>query len=104
MEPENWTVEGGARVTDPEVRARLRRMIEDDSDLVAEHRKYRGSSAPLRMIFSSPRELDRYLDAHVSPGDAFYFWKFEECCRDDNACETGKVPDQAGRVPVGGPY
>ena len=103
MTDDNWTLDG-LRVTDDAMRNRLREMIDDESDLIVEHRMYRRSSAPRRFVCSDPLELDRYLSTSVHAGDSLYFWRFDDCCRDDNVAETGKVPREDGATPVGGSY
>lgn len=55
MTPE-WTHEG-RRVDDPALREELRRMIEDESDLVVEHRFFYGASAPYRFVASDFEKL-----------------------------------------------
>lgn len=103
MSGDEWTTTG-VRVTDDDVLKRLQQIIEDESDLIVEHRFYRGASAPHRFICAKYAELERYLKTAVSPGDSFYFWCIEECCRDENVAAKGKVPDVHGRVPSVGAY
>jgi hypothetical protein len=81
--PDEWTFDS-LRVTDPEVLSRLRKTVEDVSDLVVEHRFYRAARSPFRFICSDIEQLEQYLRSEVSPGDSFFFWKFEDCCVDDN--------------------
>lgn len=103
MDGEKW-VSDGDRITDEHVLARLRRVLDEESPLIVEHRFYRGSRAPCRFVVDDFQQLEKYLREDARPGDAFYMWRFEECCREDNVAETGKLPDKSGRVPVGGPY
>ena len=103
MSEDEWTI-AGMRVTDDEVLRRLRSIIEDESDLIVEHRFYRGARSPHRFICDDFIDLEHYLRTKVDPGDSFYFWRFEECCRDDNVTERGKFPDPQGRVPLRGVY
>ncbi len=79
-------------------------MLDDESDLIVEHRFYRGAKAPRRFMCSDFAAIQRYIATDVKPGDSFFFWRFEDCCRDDNVAEHGKVPDSDGRVPSGGAY
>src|SRR5262249_37884464 len=96
---DNWTLEG-RRVTDPAIVDALASIMEGESDLIVEHRFYRGSRAPFRFVCSSADDLRAYLSDKVRCGDALVFWKFEACCSDEYA----KVPDAEGRTPVGGAY
>lgn len=103
MTIDEWTADG-ARITDSEVMRRLRRVLEDESPLIVEHRFYRGARAPHRFVCDDPDDFEEYLRGHAHAGDSFYLWHFEDCCRDDNTFATGKVPDSQGRVPKGGVY
>jgi hypothetical protein len=98
-----WTTDG-SRITDAEVLARLRWILDAESPLIVEHRFYRGSRAPTRLVFDDPDRFEEYVRAEARPGDAFYVWRYDELCRDDNAVASGKVPDADGRTPVGGAY
>jgi hypothetical protein len=102
MGVDEWTTEGH-RITD-EMLAGIRKMIENESALVIEHRFYRGARAPHRFICDDYSALEAYLRNNAVPGDSFWFWSFEDCCRDDNSVASGKVPDTHGRVPKGGAY
>jgi hypothetical protein len=82
----------------------LGKTIEDDSDLVVEHRFYRGSRSPYRFVCSRISELEVYLRDNARPGDSFVFWRFDDCCRDENIDAQAKFPDADGRVPLGGSY
>src|SRR5580765_2361100 len=100
MNDDGWTIDG-KRITDPGVLLQLRSVLEDESPLIVEHRFYRGASAPHRFVCDSFETLERYLATNARPGDHFWFWRYEDCCRDDNSIEHGKVPDSEGRVPSG---
>ena len=100
---DQWTTDG-ARITDPERLERLQHILEKVSPVIIEHRFYRGSSAPHRFVTDNFDKLTEYLATKTRPGDSFYMWLFEDCCRDDNAAEVGKVPDEHGRVPRLGAY
>jgi hypothetical protein len=103
MMSDEWTVDGN-RITDDDVLSRLRETIESESALIVEHRVYRGSRSPSRFICNEFESLERYLRENTQPGDSFYIWRFEDCCRDDNVAEAGKVPDSEGRIPRTGAY
>lgn len=76
-----------------ELISRLRKIVEDESAVVIEHRFYRGGRAPYR-----------FVKTKTTPGDSIYFWRFEDCCREDNIVVNGKVPDEFGKVPKRGSY
>ena len=103
MSFDNWTTHG-ARITDPEVLVELRRILDDGSALIVEHRHYRAARAPHRFICDRPDALDEYLRQHSRPGDSFWVWRFDACCRDENSVSVGKVPDAEGKTPTGGAY
>jgi hypothetical protein len=103
MAIDQWTSDG-TNVMAEESRARLRKILDDESPLVVEHRFYRGSRAPTRFVCDDFEKLEQYMQTETSAGDSFWFWHFEDCCRDDNAVLNGKVPDAEGRTPKGGSY
>jgi len=96
-----WIV--GASMADDERLDRLRRVLEE-SPVIVEHRFYFGSSAPHRFIVDDFDDLRTYLREKTRPGDSFWFWRYDEHCRDDNPITQGKVPDERGLVPKGGAY
>jgi len=98
-----WTMTG-PRITDTDVLARLRRILDDESPLVVEHRFFQGSRAPHRFVCDDADALDEYLATRTRPGDSFYLWSFLECCTDERVVANGKVPDAEGRTPQGGAY
>jgi len=102
MSDNPWTSD--AAMVDAGALDRLTRVIDGESPLVVEHRFYGGARAPFRFVCNDTDELKRYVETEARPGDSFYFWKFEDCCRDDNVLYAGKRPDAEGRVPVGGAY
>jgi len=102
-EADGWS-ESGARITDRQVLERLRRVLEDEGPVIVEHRFYRGSSAPSRMVFDDFDVLASYLKERTRPGDSFFMWSFEATCTNERVLEMGKVPDELGRVPKGGAY
>lgn len=100
---DEWTTEA-ARITDPETLAQLERVLEHESPVIVEHRFYRASRAPYRFVVEDFDELVEYLRTKTGPGDSFYMWHFDQCCRDDNGLARGKCPDADGKVPIGGVY
>ncbi|MCA9676530.1 MAG: hypothetical protein KC464_15970 [Myxococcales bacterium] len=103
MSDDEWT-RSEPTITEPGLLAQMRRLLDEASALIVEHRVYRGAREPRRFVCTTPDELDQYLRIHARPGDSFYLWAFEDCCRDDNHVAYGKVPDADGRVPRGGAY
>jgi hypothetical protein len=96
-----WTIDG-SRLDD--LLPKLRAVIEDESDLIIEHRYYLGSRAPNRFVCNDFRMMEGYVRDNAAPGDAFVIWRFEDCCRDDNIFDSAKKPDAEGRTPSGGAY
>jgi hypothetical protein len=100
---DDWNTEG-ARITDPAVVARLRKILEDESPLIVEHRFYLGASSPHWFVLTNGDELEEYLRSRTRPGDSIYMWNFGERCRTENAVALGKVPNVDGEVPRRGAY
>ena len=103
IDADEWTAEG-KRIDVPEIISKLQHIITDESALIVEHKFYRGGRAPHRFVCDDADSLESYVRKYGRPGDAFHFWRFEECCTDDNRCETGKIADANGRTPRGGAY
>ena len=100
-EADNWVV--GENLLSPTVLGRLSDALEN-GPLVVEHRFYRGSRSPERMVIEDIDRLRAYLSANAVPGDSFWFWSFDSVCRDDNALLNSKYPDKDGTTPRGGAY
>ena len=83
--------------------ATLIAIVEEESALIVEHRYYRGARAPARTVCETRAQLESCVN-DASPGDSFWFWRFDAVCRDDNVMSSRKKPDSLGRVPIGGPY
>jgi hypothetical protein len=96
----------GLSVEDAATLLRLKEVIENESAVILEHRFYRGASAPWRFVCDDFDELESYIKGpKTRPGDSFWIWKFESCCRDDNALLSGaKKPNDQGMTPIGGAY
>ena len=90
-------------VTTPQQLEALRHAFER-SAIVVEHRFYRGSRSPDRMVFDDYDTFREYLRTHAQPGDSFWFWSYDDVCRDDNPLAHAKFPDSDGTVPAGGAY
>jgi hypothetical protein len=101
-EGDKWGTEAPS-VMSPERLASIRQAFEQSS-IILEHRFYRGSCAPDRLVFDDYEDFSDYLRAKVRPGDSLWFWRYDELCRDDNCLTHGKFPDTDGMVPSGGAY
>ena len=100
-EADNWVA--GPNLLSPEVLGRVAQALEG-GPLVVEHRFYRGSRSPDRLVIEDIDRFKAYLASHATPGDSFWFWAFDSVCRDDNALLASKYPDQDGTTPRGGAY
>ncbi len=99
---ERWSAEG-PQVTESFVDT-LEAIIDDETDLIVEHRFYRGSRAPYRFVAQSFEDLRRYIRERTHPGDGLVFWKWVSVCSHDAEWFFGKVPNADGNTPVGGAY
>ena len=93
----------GRSILDPRA-LELLRAASAESPLILEHRFYRGSRAPSRLIFDDFDDLKEHLMTHAQPGDAFHIWRYDALCRDGNQIVSGKYPNEAGLVPERGAY
>lgn len=103
IERDEWTTDG-PRITDAALLETLAKVLEHESWVIVVHYFYRGSSAPDKFIVDDYDELKQYLDTKARPGDKFWFWHFDQCCRSENALGHGKQPDDQGRTPRKGSY
>jgi hypothetical protein len=103
MESDGWTVDE-SRLLGAERLAEVERVLEHEAPVIVEHRFYRGSRAPNRLVFDDYGDFLSYLRSHANAGDAFHIWNFDTACRNDNRLVTGKWPDKSGRTPARGPY
>jgi hypothetical protein len=102
-EADDWTTEGSSIDADGKLEA-IRRELEDRGPVILEHRQYRGSSAPTRLVFDNYDELCRYLETEAFAGDSLYVWAYGDVCTLDLALVTGKCPAEDGTVSRGGAY
>jgi hypothetical protein len=100
---DGWSAEG-PKITSPEVLSQIRDYLDNSGPIIVEHRLYRGSSAPDRLIFDDFDSFHGYLNSQAFAGDAIHVWGFEAVCSDDNRLAHGKCPDDNGMVPKGGAY
>lgn len=103
MDNDEWTTDEDI-ISKQENLTQLRNIIENESAVIVEHRFYRGGRAPHRFVTDDFEDIEQYLRTKTTPGDSIYFWRFEDCCRQDNIVVVGKVPDEFGRVPKHGSY
>ena len=101
VESDDWGP--GPNILAAETLALLRATLEE-TPLIIEHWFYRGGSSPRRYVFEDFEELETHLRELGHPGDAFWVWRFDDLCRNDNALVNGKRPDADGAVPARGAY
>ena len=101
-EADGWNKDGRSIMSSEQ----LKRISEEleRCPIILEHKHYRRSSAPSRIIFDDNENFLEYLAEKAYPGDAFGVWSYGKFCRDDNSLADGKYPDEAGRVPKRGAY
>jgi hypothetical protein len=87
----------------PERLAAIKRAF-DGSSLIVEHRFLFGGRAPDSLVFEDFEDFEEYLRTKVSPGDALWFRRYHDLCRDDNAITHGKYPNAEGQTLTGGSY
>jgi len=101
VETDDWGP--GPNILAEEVRARLASALEE-TPVIVEHWFYRGARAPDRFVFDDWDDLREYLASSTRPGDKIWAWRFDESCPHTKWLAHGKVPDERGRVPMGGAY
>jgi uncharacterized SAM-dependent methyltransferase len=99
---DDWS-NSGANILAPELLTEIRNLLERQP-VILEHRLYRGSSAPLRLIFDEYEDFLNHLKSHARPDDRVLIWGYSDLCRDDNELVDAKYPDPMGRTPRGGAY
>jgi hypothetical protein len=70
--------------------------------VIVEHRHYRGSRAPDRLVLDDYDVLSQYLEARAVAGDSLFVWAYDEVCTLDRRLVEGKCPAEDGAVPRGG--
>src|ERR1043165_8378181 len=99
---DEWS-DWGANILAPDMLDRIKTILEEQP-IVIEHRLYRGSSAPLRLVFDDYEHFVDHLKSRARPGDRILVWGYDDLCRDNNWLADGKYPDDRGRTPRGGAY
>lgn len=102
-EGDGWSADGRS-ILSAERLAAIQMILQDKGPVIVEHRFYRGSRAPQRLVFDDYDEFIEYVKTKAISGDSFYVWDYEALCRDDNTLADGKYPDVDGRVPDRGAY
>lgn len=100
--PDEWS-DSGANILAPEMLDQIKTIL-GEQPIVIEHRLYRGSSAPLRLVFDDYEDFIDHLKSRARPGDRILVWGYSDLCKDDNWLADGKYPDDRGRTPRGGAY
>lgn len=101
-ESDEWLVDESIALS----QERIKRILDllHETPVIVEHGHYRGASAPTWRVLHSRGDLLEYLREHVRAGDSLHFWRLDRACPDDSRVTWGKVPDEHGRVPLGGAY
>jgi hypothetical protein len=99
---DEWT-KAGVSILATESLEKIRRVL-DEQPIIVEHRFFRSSSSPSRLIFDEYEDFFDYVKSQARAGDHFLIWAYSELCRNDNSVAHGKYPDGLGRVPLGGAY
>jgi hypothetical protein len=100
--PGDW-LKAGSNILAPELLTKIRDILEQEP-IILEHRLYRASSAPLRLIFDEYKDFLAHLESRARLGDHLLIWGYSSLCRNDNILVDAKYPDDAGRTPRGGAY
>ncbi len=101
VESDEWGT--GPSILADSALAALRTALEQ-TPVIVEHRFYRGSRSPVRLVFDDFSDLELYFRHEARPGDSITTWRYDASCRDDNALVHGKLPDTDGLVPQRGAY
>jgi hypothetical protein len=102
-EGDEWSTDG-RNILSADQLEKIRAVLSGSGPVIVEHRHYRGSCAPDRLLFNEYDDLQAWLTKSAQPGDAFYLWDYADVCRDENTIASGKYPDSRGRVPRKGAY
>ena len=100
---DHWTIEGSSINSDGKLET-IRRELEDRGPVILEHRHYRGSSAPTRLVFDDFEGICQYLESNALAGDSLFLWAYADVCTVDRVLAEGKCPAEDGTVPSGGAY
>jgi hypothetical protein len=99
---DDWS-KTSANILGPEMLTEVRSVLEQQP-IILEHRLYRASTAPLRLIFEEYEDFLVHLTFRANPGDHLLIWGYSDLCKNENRLVDGKYPDDAGRTPRGGAY
>lgn len=102
VESDEWTTEGAKLTAEENLRA-IRHAVER-APIIVEHRIYRGSTSPYRLIFEDFKEFTDHLNNNACAGDSFYVWNYDEVCKIENVVAQGKCPADDGCIPLKGAY
>jgi hypothetical protein len=100
---DDWS-EDVPRITDDATLARIRQVLENRGPVIIEHRWYRGSAAPSRLILDDYDDFLQYLQSSAFAGDAIDVWSYTDVCDPRITLASGKCPDPAGQCPRRGAY
>jgi len=102
-EVDGWSPTG-TRFTEEANLGALRQFLEDGRFLVVEHWHYRGSRAPTRFLIEDYGDFLAYLQQEAIAGDLLEVFDLSEPWEGRSSVLSGKLPDERGEVPEGGPY
>ena len=89
-EVENWST-AGVNILAPPLLDRIRAILEQQP-IIVEHGLYRGSSAPLRLIFDEFQDFFEYLKSRAKPGDRLVIWDLETSVGMTTGSRTENIP------------
>jgi hypothetical protein len=71
IEADEWTQEGKKITSDVNIEI-IYKTLKEEGAIIVEHRFYRGSSSPDRLIFEDFDDLTTYLNTKVRAGDSIW--------------------------------
>ncbi len=101
-EKDGWRVDNDNILSEPALKI-IKDTLEREP-VIVEHKLYRRSSAPNRLVFDDYEDFLEYLKKKALPGDWLFVWAYSRLCRPDNVIVSGKYPDGEGRTPFKGAY
>ena len=74
------------------------------SSVIVEHRFLAGGRCPDSFVFDDFADFEEYLHSKARPGDNFWFWRYNDLCRNENSVAHGQYPNSDGQTFDGGAY
>ena len=91
-------------ISDSETLSAVSKAFTDGKLLLLEHRHYRGSCGPDRVVLNDYDCFVNYLKTNAAAGDAIHVFDITAALEDGKQFVQGKCPDERGEVPKGGAY